>query len=166
MSCTRCGCRRCRWNCRFTIASKANPFPLYDKSLTAESVRTQMAATLAALRQPSVDIYYLHAPDIHTPIEETLAAMGWWSAWSAVNELHAAGKFVELGLSNYPSVSVTPLQFLPRTVTTSLASRIWIMPFSRSLQACDRACVSVCANGYAFSGKSCRFGTCATPAAG
>jgi aryl-alcohol dehydrogenase-like predicted oxidoreductase len=60
-------------HCRFTIASKANAFPLYNKSLSAESVRGQMASTLAALRAPSVDIYYLHAPDIHTPIEETLA---------------------------------------------------------------------------------------------
>jgi aflatoxin B1 aldehyde reductase len=44
-----------------------------------------------------VDIFYLHAPDHSTPFEETLGA---------VNELHKAGKFVQLGLSNFAAWEV------------------------------------------------------------
>ncbi len=57
---------------KFIVATKANPFPGYNVSLRPESVRAQMAASLDALKAPSCDIYYLHAPDIHTPIEATL----------------------------------------------------------------------------------------------
>ncbi|KAL8678216.1 MAG: hypothetical protein Q9186_005399 [Xanthomendoza sp. 1 TL-2023] len=39
-----------------------------------------------------VDLYYLHGPDVTTPIEETL---------SAIQELYAAGKFKRFGISNY-----------------------------------------------------------------
>lgn len=52
--------------------SKVNPFPTYGESLTPESVRAQWALTSAALGVSSVDILYLHAPDITTPIEDTL----------------------------------------------------------------------------------------------
>lgn len=43
-------------------------------------------------RQSSVDLFYLHAPDHDTPIEETLRA---------VHELRSDGLFREWGLSNY-----------------------------------------------------------------
>jgi len=57
-----------------------------------------MAASNAALGATTpVDIYYLHNPDPTTPIVETL---------KAVDELHKAGKFAELGLSNYAAWEV------------------------------------------------------------
>lgn len=43
-------------------------------------------------RLNSVDLFYLHAPDHETPIEETLRA---------VHELRSEGLFGEWGLSNY-----------------------------------------------------------------
>lgn len=43
------------------------------------------------------DIFYLHAPDPQNPIEETLAG---------VNEIHKAGIFKRLGLSNYTADQV------------------------------------------------------------
>lgn len=43
-------------------------------------------------RVPSVQLFYLHAPDHNTPIEETLRA---------VHELREEGLFREWGLSNY-----------------------------------------------------------------
>jgi aryl-alcohol dehydrogenase-like predicted oxidoreductase len=55
------------------VASKVNPFPSYGESLTPESVKAQAAAILESLKTPKVDILYLHAPDIHNPIEATLA---------------------------------------------------------------------------------------------
>lgn len=63
---------------RLIVASKVNPFPTYGESLTPESVRAQAAASLAALDATSVDILYLHAPDVLTPIEVTLEGERSW----------------------------------------------------------------------------------------
>lgn len=59
------------------IATKANPWD--GKTLKAQSVRSQLDESLQRLRLPSVDLFYLHAPDHETPVEETLRAC---------NELH------------------------------------------------------------------------------
>lgn len=46
---------------------------------------------------PEVDIYYLHAPDSNTPLDETL---------SAIDEIHKTGFFKRFGLSNYKAEDV------------------------------------------------------------
>lgn len=51
----------------------------------------------ANARVPSVHMFYLHAPDHNTPIEETLMA---------VHELREEGLFLEWGLSNYAASDV------------------------------------------------------------
>ncbi|KAF4212464.1 hypothetical protein CNMCM8980_000970 [Aspergillus fumigatiaffinis] len=48
--------------------------------------------SLQKLDTDSVNVYYIHAPDRQTPLEETLAG---------INELHKAGKFKHFGLSNF-----------------------------------------------------------------
>lgn len=79
-----------------SIASKANPFGTHNKSLSRESVESQLAESLEDVRGP-IDIYYLHSPDPRTPVAETL---------EAVDAAHKAGKFKEFGLSNYQSWEV------------------------------------------------------------
>lgn len=81
----------------FQVSSKVNPFKTYNENLTPESIRLQSTEILGALKMPSTDILYLHAPDISTPIEETLSAM---------QELYVAGKFRRFGLSNYAAWEV------------------------------------------------------------
>jgi len=83
---------------RFRVASKANPNP--PLSFGAASVKAQFAASLKALRLDKLHVYYLHMPDVRTPIAETLAAL---------DELHKAGGFAELGLSNYPAWMVADI---------------------------------------------------------
>jgi len=75
-----------------SLATKANPWAEWDESLSASAVRLQLETSLSALRRPSVEIFYLHAPCTATPIRETL---------SAVDALHKEGKFAEFGLSNF-----------------------------------------------------------------
>lgn len=70
---------------------------LYIAACVQDNVHAQAKAIREALKTECVDILYLHAPDIHTPIEATL---------EAVQELYVAGAFKELGLSNYPSWEV------------------------------------------------------------
>jgi aflatoxin B1 aldehyde reductase len=79
----------------FIIASKVNPWN--GATFSAADVNGQMEQITSALKQDSVDILYLHAPDHNTPIEVTL---------EAVQRLFEQGKFRELGLSNYPAWQV------------------------------------------------------------
>ncbi|XP_058017107.1 aflatoxin B1 aldehyde reductase member 2 isoform X2 [Ahaetulla prasina] len=67
---------------RVKIATKANPWD--GKTLKAQSVRSQLEESLQRLRLPSVDLFYLHAPDHETPVEETLRAC---------NDLHKEGMY-------------------------------------------------------------------------
>ncbi|XP_003506936.2 aflatoxin B1 aldehyde reductase member 2 isoform X1 [Cricetulus griseus] len=97
-------------DCTVKIATKANPWD--GKSLKPDSVRSQLETSLKRLQCPRVDLFYLHAPDHSTPIEETLRAC---------HQLHQEGKFVELGLSNYASWEVAE-------VCTLCKSNSWILP--------------------------------------
>uniref|UniRef100_A0A2I3HMU2 NADP-dependent oxidoreductase domain-containing protein n=1 Tax=Nomascus leucogenys TaxID=61853 RepID=A0A2I3HMU2_NOMLE len=85
------------------FATKANPWE--RKSLKPDSVRSQLETSLKRLQCPLVDLFYLHAPDHGTPVEETLCAC---------HQQHQEGKFVELGLSNY--------------ICTLCKSKGWILP--------------------------------------
>ncbi|XP_044919787.1 aflatoxin B1 aldehyde reductase member 2 isoform X3 [Mustela putorius furo] len=111
-------------DCRVKIATKANPWE--GKSLKPDSVRAQLETSLKRLQCPRVDLFYLHAPDHDTPVEETLRAC---------HQLHQEGKFVELGLSNYASWEVAEICTLCR-------NNGWILPTVYQFQVCD---VLVCA---------------------
>lgn len=65
---------------RLHLATKANPWAEWDRSLDAASVRLQLETSLVALGRESVDLFYLHAPDTNTPIRETLQAVDGVSA--------------------------------------------------------------------------------------
>jgi len=88
------------WRSQISIHTKATPT---ITPFTREGLFSQLNASLGALDVDKVDIYYLHWPDINTPIEETL---------SALNELHKAKKFIEFGLSNYASWDVVRIYWL------------------------------------------------------
>ena len=82
------------------LATKAYPDrlgPGKPRGLTPGSVRGQLEGSLKRMKLDDVDLFYLHAPDNKTPIEDTLGAC---------MELRAEGKCHELGLSNYASWQV------------------------------------------------------------
>lgn len=74
---------------RVKIHTKAHPM---ISSFTYDGLNEQLSKSLAALNLETVDVFYLHQPDIKVPLEETL---------KACNQLFSQGKFKELGLSNY-----------------------------------------------------------------
>ncbi|XP_075047265.1 aflatoxin B1 aldehyde reductase member 2-like [Mixophyes fleayi] len=92
------------------LATKANPWE--GKTLRADSVRQQLETSLERLKTSSVHLFYLHAPDHQTPVEETLAAC---------QELHKEGKFTELGLSNYTSWEVMEIYCICK-------QKNWVLP--------------------------------------
>jgi aryl-alcohol dehydrogenase-like predicted oxidoreductase len=62
------------------------------KGLSRETITRAIEASLARLGVETVDLYYAHADDPETPLEETLGAF---------NELIGAGKIRHAGASNY-----------------------------------------------------------------
>ncbi|XP_044301281.1 aflatoxin B1 aldehyde reductase member 2 [Varanus komodoensis] len=92
------------------VATKANPWG--GNTLKAAGVRSQLETSLQRLQMKSVDLFYLHAPDHGTPVEETLRAC---------DELHKEGKFGELGLSNYAAWEVAEICSICR-------ANSWLLP--------------------------------------
>lgn len=79
-------------NNNYRIATKVNP--RITGKLDEDAITMQFAESLQRLSQESLDILYLHFPDSRTPLETTLRACA---------KLHEQGKFLELGLSNFPA---------------------------------------------------------------
>jgi aflatoxin B1 aldehyde reductase len=80
------------------IATKA--YPTGEQGLKAASVHHQLVTSLDRLNTDHADLFYLHAPDLSTPVAQTLEA-----CW----QLFEAGKFREFGLSNYAAWQVAEI---------------------------------------------------------
>lgn len=80
------------------IAGKANPW--IDGGLSATSIKRQLTTSLQRLNTSSLDLFYLHAPDLDVAIVDTL---------KAVSEMHTEGKFQRFGLSNYAAWQVSEI---------------------------------------------------------
>lgn len=78
------------------LATKCYPRPAGTHKPAV--LKEQFNKSLAELGTDCVDIFYLHAADRSVPFAETL---------EATNELHKAGKFVQLGLSNFTAFEVS-----------------------------------------------------------
>lgn len=83
---------------RMHLATKAHPSR--GSGLSADSIKHQLETSLNRLNTDCVDLFYLHSPDLNTPIEDTL-----YTCW----QLHQSGKFNELGLSNYAAWQVAEI---------------------------------------------------------
>jgi aflatoxin B1 aldehyde reductase len=68
-----------------------------DVKFTLPSLRKYIDIQLAAIKADSFPLWYLHAPDYSTPLEETV---------EAVKTLYEEGKFASWGLSNYAAWQV------------------------------------------------------------
>ncbi|KAI9248032.1 Aldo/keto reductase [Phascolomyces articulosus] len=83
---------------RFEIATKVAPRTPGDHQ--PEKLKAFFYTSLERLNLKKVDIFYLHAPDHATPIEDTLGA---------VQELYEEGLFERFGLSNYAAWQVSAI---------------------------------------------------------
>ena len=80
---------------RLFIASKANPWN--DQGLQPAQVTRQINESLKRLKTDHLDLLYLHAPDLQTPVEQTL---------EACFEAYQQGQFKSFGLSNFAAWQV------------------------------------------------------------
>ena len=94
----------------FIIATKFG-MPMDPKgpksNASREYITTAVEASLKRLRTDWIDLYQIHRPDPHTPIEETLRTL---------DRLVASGKVRTIGLSNYTAWRVKDAQWLTRTL--------------------------------------------------
>lgn len=81
---------------KFAVASKAGYGRVNGKpeGLSQASLLAACDASLSRLATDYIDIYYLHAPDPKTPVEDTLAG---------IQKLLESGKIRAWGISNYAS---------------------------------------------------------------
>jgi aflatoxin B1 aldehyde reductase len=77
------------------VASKVNPWN--DEGLQPQQIRKQFDESLQRLGRDSIDLLYLHSPDLETPVAQTL---------EACFELYQQGRFKDFGLSNYAAWQV------------------------------------------------------------
>ena len=80
------------------IASKVNPWD--GEGLQPEEIKKQFEEILRRLGRGSIDLLYLHSPDLETPVVQTL---------ECCFELYQQGKFRDFGLSNYSSWQVAEI---------------------------------------------------------
>ena len=78
------------------LASKVNPWDS-DEGLQPQQVKHQFATILERLGRDSVDLLYLHQPDLECPVEKTL---------ETCFEIYQQGGFRDFGLSNYAAWQV------------------------------------------------------------
>jgi aflatoxin B1 aldehyde reductase len=88
---------------RLYIASKVNPWN--EGGLQPAEVKRQFGESLQRLDCDSIDLLYLHSPDLETPIAQTL---------EACFELYQQGKFRHFGLSNFAAWQVAEVVELCR----------------------------------------------------
>ncbi len=86
---------------RLHVATKANP--AVTGKLDAAAMTDQLETSLKRLGIDCADLFYLHQPDLTTPIGVTLEACA---------KLHERGLFHELGLSNYAAWQVADIHHI------------------------------------------------------
>jgi len=122
----------------YVLATKVY-FPMSDtdRGLSAEQIHKQIDGSLARLQTDFVDLYQCHRFDSHTPLEETMGALG---------EVVAAGKARYVGFSEWPveeierSLAITGA---PRWVSSQPQySMLWREPEARVIPLCVREEIS------------------------
>ncbi|SCH80110.1 L-glyceraldehyde 3-phosphate reductase [uncultured Clostridium sp.] len=95
---------------KIKISTKVNP--RISGKLDGEAAFKQLNESLDRLGIDSVDTFYLHFPDLNTPVESVLEACA---------VLYDQGKYKELGLSNFPA-------WLAADVYHKCREHGWVLP--------------------------------------
>jgi aryl-alcohol dehydrogenase-like predicted oxidoreductase len=91
---------------KFGMDMQGRNGPDHGARASRRYVRRAVEASLRRLGTDHIDLYQLHQPDLVTPIEETLSALG---------ELVTEGKVRYLGCSNFAAWEVTEAHWVART---------------------------------------------------
>lgn len=114
------------------VAAPVGPGP-QDRGLSASHVLRELEKSLRRLETDTIDLYILHWPDKHTPLETTLAAMD-----TAVRQ----GKVRYFGVSNHSGAQLCELLWLadkrgwPRVVSSQIPLSLLRREFQNDLEFC------------------------------
>jgi len=103
-----------------------------DQGLHRWHVLAAVEDTLRRLQTDRLDIYYMHKPDPHTPIEETLAAF---------DLLVRQGKVLYVGMSNYASWQVCEALWRA-SVGAHARPAVMQLPYNLITRSIDAECVA------------------------
>ncbi|AQZ60628.1 putative oxidoreductase [[Actinomadura] parvosata subsp. kistnae] len=110
---------------KVTIATKVSSHPAYP-GLKAGNVAAAIEQSLKRLRTDYVDVYYAHADDPGTPLEETVAAF---------DDLVRRGLVRHVGLSNYDAARVQ--EWIDIARATGAALPVTLQPHYNLLHRAD-----------------------------
>jgi len=122
----------------YVLATKVY-FPMSDsdRGLSAAQIHKQIDASLARLQTDYVDLYQCHRYDNHSPLEETMTALG---------EVVRAGKARYIGFSEWPAEKIEQSLALPgveRWVSSQPQySMLWRAPEAEVIPLCEREGIS------------------------
>ncbi len=122
----------------YVLATKVY-FPMSDtdRGLSAAQIHKQIDASLGRLQTDHVDLYQCHRYDDHTPLEETMNALG---------EVVRAGKARHIGFSEWPAEKIDESLAIPgveRWVSSQPQySMLWRAPEAEVIPLCEREDIS------------------------
>jgi 1-deoxyxylulose-5-phosphate synthase len=122
----------------YVLATKVY-FPMSDtdRGLSAEQIHKQIDASLQRLRTDYVDLYQCHRYDEHTPLQETMSALG---------DVVRAGKARYIGFSEWSAERIAESLALPgveRWVSSQPQySMLWRAPEAEVIPLCEREGIS------------------------
>jgi len=122
----------------YVLATKVY-FPMSDtdRGLSAAQIHKQIDASLGRLQTDHVDLYQCHRYDDHTPLEETMTALG---------EVVRAGKARHIGFSEWPAEKIDESLAIPgveRWVSSQPQySMLWRAPEAEVIPLCEREGIS------------------------
>lgn len=121
------------------VGAPIGPGP-QERGLTASHILREVERSLTRLRTDTIDLYIIHWPDKHTPLETTLTAMD-----IAVRQ----GKVRYFGASNHSAAELCELLWLadknsqPRVVSSQIPFSLLKRDFQNDLDFCARHGIGV-----------------------
>ena len=121
------------------VCAPVGPGP-QDRGLSASHILRELEKSLKRLQTDYIDLYIIHWPDKHTPLETTLAALD-----TAVQQ----GKIRCVGASNHSAAQLCELLWLadktggPKIVSSQIPFSLLRREFQHDLPFCDQHSIGV-----------------------
>ncbi len=121
------------------VCAPVGPGP-QDRGLSASHILRELDRSLQRLQTDYIDLYIIHWPDKHVPLETTLAAM---------DQAVRSGKVRYFGASNHNAAQLCEMLWLadrngwPRVVSSQIPFSLLRREFQHDLDFCERHSIGV-----------------------
>ena len=111
-----------------------------DRGLSATHILREVDRSLKRLQTDYIDLYIIHWPDLHTPLETT---------WAALDQIVRQGKVRYLGVSNHSASQLCEILWLAdrngwaRPVASQIPFSLLRREFQNDLEFCERHALGV-----------------------